>query len=318
MAVTYGRIVLDGIDPVFRGGLPISGATLTVYLTGTFTLANIYGTNTGASALLNPQTSDINGNFYGQSSTIWADASQGYDLAVAYPGGGATTYSGVYTLAAPPDLSAYLKNPSVALTGIPTAPTPAANDNSSKIATTAFVQAAITAAINAISIFPSGMVVDFGTSVVPTGWLLCNGAAVSRTTYAALFAAIGTTFGAGDGSTTFNVPDCRGLFRRGQGTNGTLSTAVSGALGAIVADQGQGHVHYGGVVSTTGSSPAYAYATTTNDIPGLSGNTMHTDANVAQQQALTSVPKTDGTNGTPRTGLETRPAAMAFNVGIKT
>lgn len=51
--------------------------------------------------------------------------------------------------------------------------------------------------------------------VVPTGWLECDGRAISRTTYSALFAAIGTTYGAGDGSTTFNVPDMRGEVARG-------------------------------------------------------------------------------------------------------
>lgn len=58
-----------------------------------------------------------------------------------------------------------------------------------------------------ISAFPVG--------VPPTGWLKCNGAAVSRTTYARLFAKIGTVYGAGNGSTTFNVPDIRGEFPRG-------------------------------------------------------------------------------------------------------
>jgi phage-related tail fiber protein len=52
-------------------------------------------------------------------------------------------------------------------------------------------------------------------NTAPTGWLKANGAAVSRTTYAALFSAIGTTFGVGDGSTTFNLPDLRGEFMRG-------------------------------------------------------------------------------------------------------
>jgi phage-related tail fiber protein len=60
-----------------------------------------------------------------------------------------------------------------------------------------------------------GAVMFFARNTAPTGWLKANGAAVSRTTYADLFAAIGTTFGAGDGSTTFNVPDLRGEFLRG-------------------------------------------------------------------------------------------------------
>lgn len=55
---------------------------------------------------------------------------------------------------------------------------------------------------------------------VPTGWLLCNGQAVSRTTYAALFSAIGTAWGSGDGSTTFNVPDLRGRVPRGVAASG--------------------------------------------------------------------------------------------------
>ena len=56
----------------------------------------------------------------------------------------------------------------------------------------------------------SGMIVAWPSDTIPTGWLLCDGSAVSRTTYADLFARIGTTFGAGDGSTTFNVPNIKG------------------------------------------------------------------------------------------------------------
>lgn len=62
---------------------------------------------------------------------------------------------------------------------------------------------------------PAGVVLMHAASTAPTGWLECNGAAVSRTTYATLFAAIGTTWGAGDGSTTFHLPDLRGEFVRG-------------------------------------------------------------------------------------------------------
>lgn len=61
----------------------------------------------------------------------------------------------------------------------------------------------------------AGTLAHFAGSTAPPGWLKANGAAISRTAYAALFAAIGTTFGAGNGATTFNVPDCRGEFLRG-------------------------------------------------------------------------------------------------------
>jgi len=62
---------------------------------------------------------------------------------------------------------------------------------------------------------PAGMVAPFGQTSNPSGWLVCNGAAVSRSTYSDLFSAIGTTYGAGDGSSTFNVPELRGEFIRG-------------------------------------------------------------------------------------------------------
>ena len=61
---------------------------------------------------------------------------------------------------------------------------------------------------------PSGMVMPFAGDFAPTGWLKANGAAVSRTVYAKLFAAIGTRYGAGDGYSTFNLPDLRGEFPR--------------------------------------------------------------------------------------------------------
>ena len=69
-------------------------------------------------------------------------------------------------------------------------------------------------ALAAVATAP-GIVNFFASNVAPTGWLKCNGTAVSRSNYAALFAVVGTAFGAGDGSTTFNVPDLRGEFLRG-------------------------------------------------------------------------------------------------------
>ena len=66
-----------------------------------------------------------------------------------------------------------------------------------------------------LGMVPSGAVLYFAGRTAPAGWLKANGAAVSRTAYAALFAAIGTTYGAGDGRSTFNLPDLRGEFIRG-------------------------------------------------------------------------------------------------------
>lgn len=67
---------------------------------------------------------------------------------------------------------------------------------------------------NAPNPIVAGTIAYLGMNTAPSGWLKANGAAISRTTYAGLFAAIGTTYGAGDGSTTFNVPDLRGEFVR--------------------------------------------------------------------------------------------------------
>ncbi len=80
---------------------------------------------------------------------------------------------------------------------------------------------------------PTGVILTFGGSTVPEGFLLCNGAAISRTTYAKLFAAIGTLYGAGDGATTFNLPDMRDKFAEGSGTY-TVGTAVEAGLPNII------------------------------------------------------------------------------------
>lgn len=71
---------------------------------------------------------------------------------------------------------------------------------------------------------PAGQVNYFARNTAPSGWLVCNGQAVSRSTYSDLFAAIGTTFGAGNGSTTFNLPDLRGEFIRGWDNGRNIDT----------------------------------------------------------------------------------------------
>lgn len=90
---------------------------------------------------------------------------------------------------------------------------------------------------------PSGVISAFGGTSAPTGWLLCYGQAISRTTYAALFAVLGTTYGSGDGSTTFNVPDLRGRTVAGQDDMGgssanRLTSPINGdTLGAAGGSQ---------------------------------------------------------------------------------
>lgn len=80
---------------------------------------------------------------------------------------------------------------------------------------------------------PSGTVMDYAGSTEPSGWLFCYGQAISRATYAALFAIVGTTYGVGDGSTTFNLPDLRGRVAAGRDDMGgaAASRVTSGGSG---------------------------------------------------------------------------------------
>lgn len=89
---------------------------------------------------------------------------------------------------------------------------------------------------------PPGAIAQFAGSVAPTGWLVCDGSAVSRVTYADLFAAIGTTYGPGDGSSTFNLPDTKGRALYGQGTHSDVAT-LGNNEGASVANRRAKHKH---------------------------------------------------------------------------
>lgn len=98
-----------------------------------------------------------------------------------------------------------------------------------------------------VSTEATGVVKAFAGETIPTGYLLCDGSAISRTTYAALFAAIGTTWGAGNGTTTFNIPDGRDKVIYGVSATVALGTAVGAAthvhtLNSHVHDLGS-HVH---------------------------------------------------------------------------
>jgi microcystin-dependent protein len=85
---------------------------------------------------------------------------------------------------------------------------------------------------------PTGSVTSFAGSSAPSGWLLCDGRStgISRTTYANLFAVIGTTYGSGDGSTTFNLPDLRGRVVGGKDDmGGTAASRITNAVSGITA-----------------------------------------------------------------------------------
>jgi microcystin-dependent protein len=89
--------------------------------------------------------------------------------------------------------------------------------------------------------FMAGQIAYCAAGVIPSGWLECNGAAISRATYGTLFASIGTNYGAGDGATTFNLPDLRGEFLRGADRGRGVD--VGRAVGSAQADMIKSHSH---------------------------------------------------------------------------
>lgn len=171
-----------------------------------------------------------------------------------------------------------------------------AANNAVQLDGTAKLPAVDGSALTGINIVPAGTVIHVAMNAAPAGYLKANGATVSRTTYAALFAAIGTTFGVGDGSTTFGIPDLRGYFTRGWVDNGTVD--LGRAFGSTQTDAFQGHFH-GGVQKDNGASLAGG----AGGIQTITGNT--------------TAAVTDGTNGTPRTAAETRPSNVALLACIK-
>ena len=94
---------------------------------------------------------------------------------------------------------------------------------------------------NTGGVVPAGSVVAFASNTAPSGFIKANGAAISRTTYADLFSVCGTTFGSGNGSTTFNVPDLRGEFLRGWDDARTIDNAR--AFGSYQAGNVGSHTH---------------------------------------------------------------------------
>ena len=90
---------------------------------------------------------------------------------------------------------------------------------------------------------PAGIVMPFAGSVAPQGYLLCDGSAVSRTDYADLFTAIGTVYGAGDGSTTFNIPDLSGRVVLGVSQSHALGTTGGEASHTLTEQELPAHSH---------------------------------------------------------------------------
>ena len=165
-----------------------------------------------------------------------------------------------------------------------------------------FLDGAAVTALLATAGAPAGTVVWYAANSAPAGFLKANGALVSRTTYAALFAAIGTTFGAGDGSTTFALPDLRGEFVRGWDDGRGIDSGRT--FGSAQDDAMQGHHHGFRLAQGLTGGPAGTNEGIWNSNVGSAGNAV-----------LGAI--TDGANGTPRTAAETRSRNVALLACIK-
>ena len=167
------------------------------------------------------------------------------------------------------------------LTGDVLGVTPPNGDNSKKLANTEFIQAL------ASILVPAGCVQAYAGNTLPNGWLLCDGSAVSRTDYAELYSVIGDTYGAGDGTSTFNVPNLTDKFIQGNAVAGTEHSAglpnIEGLFSSTVPPNVQGTgafrlVANAGIVGgDTGSSGLFSYsfdASLSSAIYGNSNNTV--------------------------------------------
>lgn len=133
------------------------------------------------------------------------------------------------------------------------------------------VSPAVLNALNIDSGVKPGALQDYAMATAPSGWLACDGQAVSRTTYAALFAAIGTTWGAGDGSTTFNVPNLQDRFRRHRS-----SGSYAGNVGNTQGFANAAHTHGVSGTTSTASNDHYHNQQGSFSTGAMSANASHT------------------------------------------
>lgn len=135
---------------------------------------------------------------------------------------------------------------------------------------------------------PSGMVSAYAGTSAPTGWLICDGSPVSRSTYSALFTAVGEAHGEGDGSTTFNLPDYRWRTLRGYGANITAACADSAASNNVTATA-HGFKHTGIRVRVTGTPVTGLLVDTSYFVVVVDANTLAFATTRANAYAATKI-----------------------------
>lgn len=148
---------------------------------------------------------------------------------------------------------------------------------------------------------PTGFVLPYAGAGAPVGFLLCDGASVNRVVYADLFGVLGTTYGAGDGAATFNVPDLRGRFPVGVGTVSGLTTRTLGAKGGE-----ESHL------LTVAELPSHQHSTAIDTSSGTNIDILRSDRGIS---AYSGFAKTTAIGGdTPHNNL---PPFLGLNFVIK-
>jgi microcystin-dependent protein len=178
------------------------------------------------------------------------------------------------------------------------------------------------APVTPFSNYFTGQIVESGSATVEPGFLLCDGSAVSRTTYSALFAKIGVTWGAGDTTTTFNVPDLRGRATIGSGTGSGLTARTLGqqAIGeeghVLTVAELAAHNHVINISDpghTHTTNAQFLTAGSTNQASGSNYNSPTATINTA----FTGITATSNNNGSGTAHNTMQPSAVVTKL-IKT
>lgn len=274
----------------------------------------------GSAVITNPSATAPSSPVLGQ---LWQDTSQTPDELKMWdgtnwvrpdPDGIDQTFADGRYLQITTAASTYLALAGGTLTGNLTLPGVPTTTNMA--ATKGYVDTQIAGIPAATDMTPAGTIIYTARSTEPPGYIKANGAPVSRTTYAALFAAIGTTYGSGDGSTTFNLPDLRGEFARGWDDGRGVDSGR--AFGSAQAQSYQSHTHTG----STANNGAHTHGTSTGqqwamrDTPGL--DSAYGGNGIGQGDMQSAGDHAHSFTTDPSGSAETRPRNIALLACIKT